>query len=97
MKMLLMDPKLDEFEPEPVAVVTPVDETQLLDIKPGYLIDYCGTIKIGSEGDVKQVEKAIRKLINSGNTRRLSVRFECLELGIRVSQDCDNKVRSFEK
>ena len=66
--------------------------TSLLDVKPGYLVDYCGAIGVGEEGDVKQIEKAIRQLLQKGNVSYVPVRFECLELGIKATRDSDDKV-----
>lgn len=95
MKKLLRPPKMDELikiesknPKSPQENISPFKT----DIKPGYLLNYCGSIIIGNAGDVKQIEGAMRKLLNSKNTEQIAVRFECLELGIRITRDLNNEV-----
>ncbi|XP_014218001.1 uncharacterized protein LOC106646477, partial [Copidosoma floridanum] len=97
LKILLRNPKLDRTESNSQEIEKPAEESeenraQLVDVKPGYLIDYCGSIVIGCEGDVRQIENAIRKLLHPGNVNYVPVRLECLELGVKITQESDNKV-----
>ncbi|XP_036149343.1 uncharacterized protein LOC105831171 [Monomorium pharaonis] len=57
----------------------------------GFFVKYCGSVHIGMEGDVKQIEKAIWRLLKSGKVNQVPVRFECLEIGIVVTQEADNQ------
>ncbi|CAB0038957.1 unnamed protein product [Trichogramma brassicae] len=93
MKDLLSDSKPTHIDIQTSVPVSPEKENDvsLIDTKPGYLVDYCGSIKVGHEGDVKQIEKAIRRVLHTGNINFVPVRFECLELAIKISQDCDDK------
>ncbi|XP_012256436.2 uncharacterized protein LOC105686328 isoform X1 [Athalia rosae] len=61
-------------------------------LKPGFHTKYCGSISTGTEGDVKQIEKAIWRLLRSGDIHLTPVRFECLEIGIRVTREVDENV-----
>lgn len=95
MKKLLRPPKIEEL----IQTESPITNSPqkngtppVTDIKPGYLLHYCGSITIGNAGDVKQIEGAMRKLLNSGNTEQIPVRFECLELGIRITRDSNYEV-----
>lgn len=95
MKRLLRSPKLEFTQSDTQVPRTPPrtgNGTSLIDAKPGYLLDYCGSIAIGTEGDVKQIENAIRRLLRPGNINYVPIRFECLELGIKVTRDSDDKV-----
>lgn len=56
---------------------------------------YCGSVHVGAEGDVKQIEKAIWSLLKSGEAKQIPVRFECLEIGIKVAREVDDKVYVF--
>ncbi|KAL7303383.1 hypothetical protein TKK_0004568 [Trichogramma kaykai] len=93
MKDLLSDSKPTHIDIQTLIPVSPEEENDvsLIDTKPGYLVDYCGSVKVGHEGDVKQIEKAIRRVLHTGNINFVPVRFECLELAIKISQDCDDK------
>ncbi|XP_078032978.1 uncharacterized protein LOC144467861 isoform X2 [Augochlora pura] len=61
-------------------------------LNAGFSIKYCGSIYIGTEGDVKQIKRAILQVLKSENLKLVDVKFECLEIGIRVTQDEDDKV-----
>ncbi|KAJ8678529.1 hypothetical protein QAD02_014316 [Eretmocerus hayati] len=67
------------------------ENSTLLDTKYHGLINYCGSVKIGREGDVRQIDGAMRQLFEMKNIDRIPVRFECLELGIRIFRIPDNK------
>ncbi|XP_011700905.1 PREDICTED: uncharacterized protein LOC105457762 isoform X2 [Wasmannia auropunctata] len=57
----------------------------------GFSVKYCGSVHVGAEGDVKQIEKAIWRLLKSGEMKQVPVRFECLEIGIAVTREVDNQ------
>lgn len=59
-------------------------------LSSGFRVKYCGSVHVGTEGDVKQIEKAIWHLLKSGEVKQVPVRFECLEIGIKVIQEGDN-------
>lgn len=61
-------------------------------LSSGFSVKYCGSVHVGTEGDVKQIEKAIRRLLKSGEIKQVPVKFECLEIGIVVTQEIDNRV-----
>lgn len=61
-------------------------------LSSGFLVKYCGSVHVGTKGDIKQIEKAILRLIKSVEMRQVPVRFECLEIGIKVTQEADDKV-----
>lgn len=50
---------------------------------------------IGAEGDVKQIERAIVQVLKLEELKLVPVKFECLEIGIRVTQDADDTVRKY--
>jgi len=52
---------------------------------------------VGTEGDVKQIEKAIWRLLKSGEMKQVSVRFECLEIGIKITREIDDQVNLFKR
>ncbi|XP_034940507.1 uncharacterized protein [Chelonus insularis] len=58
----------------------------------GYQVTYCGSISTGTEGDVKQIEPAIRKLLKTDDIKSIHVRFECLEIGVKVTQKSNEEV-----
>lgn len=58
----------------------------------GFFVQYCGSVHVGMEGDVKQIEKAIWRLLKSGEAKQVPVRFECLEIGIKVTRETDDQV-----
>lgn len=60
-------------------------------LSSGFSVKYCGSVHVGTEGDVKQIEKAIRRLLKSGEIKQVPVKFECLEIGIVVTQEIDNR------
>ncbi|XP_076302566.1 LOW QUALITY PROTEIN: uncharacterized protein LOC143220866 [Lasioglossum baleicum] len=61
-------------------------------LNAGFSVKYCGCVYIGTEGHVKLIEKAILQVLRSEDIKSISVKFECLELGIRVTQDSNNTV-----
>ncbi|XP_015597899.1 uncharacterized protein LOC107269029 [Cephus cinctus] len=61
-------------------------------LNAGFPVNYCGSISTGIEGDVRQIEKAIWNLLRSGDSKLILVRFECLEMGVRVTQDADDAI-----
>ncbi|KZC14290.1 hypothetical protein WN55_06823 [Dufourea novaeangliae] len=61
-------------------------------LNAGFSIKYCGSVCIGTEGDVKQIEKAILQVLKSKTLKLIPVKFECLEIGIRVTGDMNDKV-----
>lgn len=81
----------------PNSLLTPAKLTKSSEIQnkypsSGYYVKYCGSISTGSEGDVKQIEKAIWNLLQSGDKKLIPVKFECLEIGIKVTLDSDDSV-----
>ncbi|XP_014470037.1 PREDICTED: uncharacterized protein LOC106742006 [Dinoponera quadriceps] len=58
----------------------------------GFCVKYCGSVHVGAKGDVKQIEKVIWSLLKSGEVKQVPVRFECLEIGIKVAREVDDKV-----
>ncbi|XP_018345280.1 PREDICTED: uncharacterized protein LOC108750372 [Trachymyrmex septentrionalis] len=60
-------------------------------LNSGFSVKYCGSVHVGTEGDVKQIEKAICRLLKSGEKKQVPVRFECLEIGIAVTREVDNQ------
>jgi len=61
-------------------------------LSSGFSVRYCGSVHVGTEGDVKQIEKAIWRLLKSKDVKQVPVRFECLEIGIAVTREIDNQV-----
>lgn len=61
-------------------------------LNSGFSIKYCGSVHVGSEGDVKQIEKAILQVLKKEEIKLVSVTFECLEIGITVTEDRDDTV-----
>lgn len=76
-----------EMDDEKIEVIKP--ENQL---NAGFSVKYCGSIYVGTKGDVKQIERAILQILKSEEMKSVPVKFECLELGIRVTQDLDDTV-----
>lgn len=59
----------------------------------GYAVNYCGKVSSGSVGDIKQIEKSIWLLLKSNKeVKSIPVRFECLEIGVRITQSTDDNV-----
>lgn len=58
----------------------------------GFSLTYCGSVHVGAKGDVKQIEQAILNLVHSENVTSVPVKFECLEIGIRVTNDTDQEI-----
>lgn len=89
MKSLIQISQLDQTE------TIKRDQTSKLKNKTlnsGFSVKYCGSVHVGIEGDVKQIEKAIWRLLKSGEIKQVPVRFECLEIGIVVTQEIDDRV-----
>lgn len=61
-------------------------------LKAGFVLKYFGSVTTGTEGDVRQIEKAISRILDSGGSQPTNVRFECLEIGIRVTRESDDDV-----
>ncbi|XP_029048418.1 uncharacterized protein LOC114878596 [Osmia bicornis bicornis] len=61
-------------------------------LNAGFCVKYCGSAYVGTEGDVKQIERAILLILKSEEIKSIPAKFECLEIGIRVTQDTDDKV-----
>lgn len=76
---------------EKIEVIKP--ENQL---NAGFSVKYCGSIYVGTKGDVKQIERAILQILKSEEMKSVPVKFECLELGIRVTQDLDDTVCKYK-
>ncbi|KOX68892.1 hypothetical protein WN51_06290 [Melipona quadrifasciata] len=76
-----------EMDDEKIEVIKP--ENQL---NAGFSVKYCGSIYVGTKGDVKQIERAILQILKSEEMKSVPVKFECLELGIKVTQDLDDTV-----
>lgn len=64
-------------------------------LNAGFCVKYCGSMYIGAEGDVKQIERAIVQVLKLEELKLVPVKFECLEIGIRVTQDADDTVRKY--
>lgn len=89
MTKLLKVLKSDHCDSEEQIETPQLEEKSL---NAGFSVKYCGSICIGTEGDVKQIERAIWNLLKSGEVKLIPVKFECLEIGIRVTQDIDNVI-----
>lgn len=61
-------------------------------LNAGFSVKYCGCAHIGTEGDVKQIERAILQVLKSEEFKSIPVKFECLEIGIRVTRDSDDTI-----
>ncbi|XP_026673081.1 uncharacterized protein LOC108629494 isoform X2 [Ceratina calcarata] len=61
-------------------------------LNAGFSVKYCGRVYIGTEGDVKQIERAILEVLRSEEFKSIPVKFECLEIGIRVTRDLDDTI-----
>lgn len=55
-------------------------------LNAGFSVKYCGSIYIGPEGDVKQIERAILQVLKLEEVKLIPVKFECLEIGIRITE-----------
>ncbi|XP_029172796.1 uncharacterized protein LOC114941817 [Nylanderia fulva] len=87
MQSLIQISQLDQAE------ITKKDQISKLKNKTlssGFPVKYCGSVHVGTEGDVKQIEKAIRRLLKE-EVKQVPVKFECLEIGIVVTQEIDNR------
>lgn len=61
-------------------------------LNAGFSVKFCGSLPIGSKGDVGQIERAILQLLRSGDSAPQPVKFECLEIGIRVTDSSGNVI-----
>lgn len=78
-----------------VEVTKKEDQISRLTNKPstgGFSVKYCGSVHVGAEGNVKQIEKAMWRLLKSDKVKQVPVRFECLEIGIKVTRETDDQV-----
>ncbi|XP_043585144.1 uncharacterized protein LOC122568918 [Bombus pyrosoma] len=71
---------------------TEIIKLQSKSLNAGFSVKYCGSIYIGTKGDVKQIERAILQVLKSEEVKSVPVKFECLELGIRVTQDSNDAI-----
>ncbi|XP_043263639.1 uncharacterized protein LOC122403906 isoform X2 [Colletes gigas] len=65
---------------------TEVSKPRNKSLNAGFSVKYCGSVYIGTEGDVKQIERAILQVLKSEEMKLVPVKFECLEIGIRVTE-----------
>lgn len=89
MKSLIEKSQLDQIEEATKKNQIPKGSKAL---NNGFFVRYCGSVHVGPEGDVKQIEKAIWRILRSGEVKQVPVRFECLEIGIIVTREVDNQV-----
>ncbi|XP_076635844.1 uncharacterized protein LOC143348947 isoform X2 [Colletes latitarsis] len=71
---------------------TEVSKLRNKSLNAGFSVKYCGSVYIGPEGDVKQIEKAILQVLKSEETKLVPVKFECLEIGIRVTETTEDTI-----
>lgn len=90
MKSLIQISRLDQVEE--VTKKNQISKSGRKALSNGFFVKYCGSVHVGAEGDVKQIEKAIWRLLKSGEAKQVPVRFECLEIGIIVTREVDNQV-----
>lgn len=93
MKSLIQISQLDQTENTKRDQVSKLKNKTL---HSGFSVKYCGSVHVGTEGDVKQIEKAIWRLLKSGEIKQVPVKFECLEIGIGVTQEIDDRVSKLE-
>ncbi|XP_011253173.1 uncharacterized protein LOC105249421 isoform X1 [Camponotus floridanus] len=89
MKSLIQISQLDQTE---ITKRNQISKLKNKTLNSGFSVKYCGSVHVGIEGDVKQIEKAIWRLLKSGEIKQVPVKFECLEIGILVTQEIDNRV-----
>jgi len=89
MKSLIQISQLDQTETTKRNQISKLKNKTL---NSGFSVKYCGSVHVGIEGDVKQIEKAICRLLKSGEIKQVPVKFECLEIGIVVTQEIDDRV-----
>jgi hypothetical protein len=95
MKKLLRYPKLEFLQPDNQELITSLKHNEISQQQSnrlGYFLNYCGSIIIGKEGDVKQIEKAIKQFLQPGEIKYIPIRFECFELVIKITEDLSNEV-----
>lgn len=61
-------------------------------LNAGFCVKFCGSFSIGPKGDATQIERAILQLLRSGEAKLQPVKFECLEMGIRVTSAYDQVI-----
>lgn len=88
-KSLIQISQLDQTE---ITKRNQISKLKNKTLNSGFSVKYCGSVHVGIEGDVKQIEKAIWRLLKSGEIKQVPVKFECLEIGIVVTQEIDNRV-----
>ncbi|XP_011335799.2 uncharacterized protein LOC105278422 [Ooceraea biroi] len=88
MKSLIQTPQSDQVKAKKDQKISKSEKKTL---STGFFVQYCGSVHVGMEGDVKQIEKAIWRLLKSGEARQVPVRFECLEIGIKVTRESDDE------
>ncbi|XP_076763976.1 uncharacterized protein LOC143431269 [Xylocopa sonorina] len=69
-----------------------VSKLETKSLNAGFSVKFCGSIHIGAEGDVKQIERAILQVLKLEDLKLVPVKFECLEIGIRVTRDLDDNI-----
>jgi len=89
MKSLIQTSQLDQINTTKKTEISRLGNKTL---GGGFLVKYCGSVHVGTKGDIKQIEKAIWRLIKSLEIKQVPVRFECLEIGIKVTQEADDQV-----
>lgn len=90
MKSLIQISQLDQMEE--ATKKNQISKSGSKALSNGFFVRYCGSVHVGPEGDVKQIEKAIWRLLKSGEVKQVPVRFECLEIGIIVTREIDNQI-----
>ncbi|KAK0085359.1 hypothetical protein PV325_005353 [Microctonus aethiopoides] len=90
LQKLLKRPMTSPKKIEIPRIINKVNDT--LSANAGCKVTYCGNISTGTEGDVKQIESAIWRLLRCQEFVSIPVRFESLEIGIRVTQQSDETV-----
>lgn len=93
MKSLIQISQLDQMEE--ATKKNQISKSGSKALSNGFFVRYCGSVHVGPEGDVKQIEKAIWRLLKSGEVKQVPVRFECLEIGIIVTREIDNQVNNY--
>lgn len=90
MKPLIQISRVDQVEQ--ATKKNQISKLRSKTLSSGFSVKYCGSVHVGTEGDVKQIERAIWRLLKSGEVNQVPVRFECLEIGIVVTREIDNQV-----
>lgn len=90
MKSLIQISRLGQVEE--ATKKSQISKSESKTLSSGFFVKYCGSVHVGAEGDVKQIEKAIWQLLKSGKVKQVPVRFECLEIEIVVTREVDSQV-----